>query len=279
MKIAMWLVRVLAAWAALLVVEIIAGLIVPLKVPAVPHAFLWFALNCLVLTTAISFAALRAEWRGVGLGFALASIPLFVGIANDIEGAVFLGSSGISWMRLLLHLTISFVLVAPLWGWLFSGVARGFENHHPLGSKSFRQSATRFVIADVAYIVLYFATGLIIFPLVRDFYATQTVPSLGKIVALQLLVRGPIFIAVCLLLVRMLNLVRLRSALAVGALFTIISGVAPLLTPNPFFPDAVRWVHLGEVTVVNFILGGLIAWMWSKAKAESELAKVLPMAA
>jgi hypothetical protein len=219
MNFFMWLGRVVTAWVALLAVEIIAGLIVPIHVPVLPHAFLWFALNTFIIAAVVSFAAVRSEWRGMRLGFALAAIPFFAGVANDIEGAVFLGSSGISWMRLLLHLTLSFLLVAPLWGWGFTGLATGSNNYHPVRSRRVGQFAARFVAADIAYVVLYFAAGLIIFPFVRDFYATQTVPSAGKIVALQMLVRAPIFIAICLLLVRMFNLTRWNSALAVGAVF------------------------------------------------------------
>src|SRR5205809_5710869 len=44
----------------------------------------------------------------------------------------------------------------------------------------------------------YFVAGTIIFPFVRDFYATQTLPPFGQLVILQLLVRGPILVGLCL---------------------------------------------------------------------------------
>ena len=86
------------------------------------------------------------------------------------------------------------------------------------------------------------------------------------ILGLQLLVRGPVFILLCLALVRMLGLPRLGGALAVGAVFTILSGVAPLLMPNPFFPDAVRWAHFCEVTSSNFVFGAIVGWLWGQPK-------------
>src|ERR1700730_16747097 len=46
--------------------------------------------------------------------------------------------------------------------------------------------------------------------------------------------------------------------------FTFLSGVAPLLMPNPFFPDSVRWVHFCEVTSENFVFGVIVAWLWGK---------------
>ncbi len=46
-------------------------------------------------------------------------------------------------------------------------------------------------------------------------------PSGGQIVAMQFLLRGPMFILVCLLLLRMFRLPHLAGALAVGLAFTV----------------------------------------------------------
>jgi hypothetical protein len=138
------------------------------------------------------------------------------------------------------------------------------EHYHPIQAKSRGERAWKFVVSDFTYLFLYFGTGMIIFPYVKDFYATQHVPPMGTIAALQLLVRGPVFVLICLGLTRMLGLPRLKGALTVGLVFTLVSGVAPLLMPNPFFPDAVRWVHFGEVTSENFVFGAIVAWLWGQ---------------
>ena len=71
-------------------------------------------------------------------------------------------------------------------------------------------------------------------------------------------------------MVRMLGLPRLSSALIVGLLFTLLSGVAPLLMPNPYFPDAVRWMHFMEVTSSNFVFGAIVGLLWGQPQvAES----------
>ena len=123
----------------------------------------------------------------------------------------------------------------------------------------------RFALSDVLYLLLYFGAGVIIFPYVRDFYATQTVPPAKTIVGLQLLLRGPVFVAVCLLLMRMIGLSRWKGALVLGFVFTMLSGVVALLPPNPYFPDAVRWVHFGEVVSSNFVFGMLVGLIWGKS--------------
>jgi hypothetical protein len=83
---------------------------------------------------------------------------------------------------------------------------------------------------------------------------------------LELLVRAPAFIVLCLLLVRMLGLPRLSGALAAGAVFALLSGVAPLLMPNPYFPDVVRWAHFCETSSSNFVFAALVAWLWGQPK-------------
>jgi hypothetical protein len=39
-----------------------------------------------------------------------------------------------------------------------------------------------------------------------------------------------------------------------------------MIAPNPFFPDAIRWVHLGEITVSNFLLGVFVSWLWKPTR-------------
>jgi hypothetical protein len=55
-----------------------------------------------------------------------------------------------------------------------------------------------------------------------------------------------------------------------------IGGVMSLLAPNPLFPDAVRFVHLAEVTSSNLVFGALVGWMlWREAAVqEAPLARV-----
>jgi hypothetical protein len=113
---------------------------------------------------------------------------------------------------------------------------------------------------------------MIIFPFVQDFYATQRIPSMSQVVSLQFFLRGPVFVLVCLTLLRMFRLPRLSGALAVGLAFTLLSGVAPLIVPNPFFPDSVRWAHFAEVTSSNFIFGAIVAFLWAKQASETKSA-------
>ncbi len=256
--------RVLLAWICLAAMQGIARLLVPLQVevPGWRHVA-WVALTDLIVVAAIAFIAMRSEWRGWRLGAALAAIPFTVAVVNIVEAVYYLEEAHLDGTRLILQAVLTYAVAALLWGRIFSAGREGQAPHfRPYGSRGIVQRAWRFVASDFAYLFGYLAAGMAIFPLVRDFYTTRTLPSPAVIFLLQLLVRGPLFVIVCVLLVRMAGLPRAKGAVAVGVVFTLVSGVAPLLLPSPYFPDAIRWVHFFEVSVTNLVFGAIIAAMW-----------------
>jgi hypothetical protein len=270
-KLSSLLLRVIAAFVAVSVIQMLAGMLLPIEAPlpgdVVRHFGEWMVLTNALTIAALSVVAFRSEWRGWRLGFCVALIPLAIVVINGIEGIVFLKNLHIAWPRIFLTSAITALVSAPVWMLLFgSRHDAPAEHFHPIASKARGERAWKLVTCDLTYLVLYFAAGTLIFPYVKSFYATQTLPSTLTIVGLQLLVRGPLFILLCLLLTRMLGMPRLSGALAVGVLFTVLSGVAPLLMPNPYFPDAVRWVHFSEVVSENFIFGLIVAWLWGQPK-------------
>jgi hypothetical protein len=285
MKFSKAILRILSAFIATSAVQVLAGALAALLLPpkavmpnVVPYILQWMFLTNAVTVAALSVLALRTEWRGWTLGVAVAAIPLAIGLIDGIEGIFFLPNSPIEWPRIFVQVTIAAALSIPVWMLLF-GRREGTlqEHYHPIASKARGERAWKLVVSDCAYLVLYFAAGTIIWPYVKDFYATQKLPPPSAILALELLLRGPAFIVLCLLMIRMLGLPRLSGALAVGVIFTLISGVAPLLMPNPYFPDAVRWAHFCEVTSSNFVFGAVVAWLWGQPRLAP--ARVLPQAA
>jgi hypothetical protein len=258
--------RGLVIFVAISVIQVIAGIIIPIKNISVPaHTFEWLLLINAMTAAALVVLAVRTEWRGWRLGAALAVIPLAILSLNALEGSVFLKNSGLPWGRISLQAVVSAVLIVPVWMIVFGRREKATtEHYHPIQAKGRGERAWKFVVSDLTYLVLYYGAGMIIFPYVRDFYATQQLPSAGTIVALQLMIRGPVFVLICLGMTRMLGLSRIGGAIMVGLLFTVISGVAPLLMPNPVFPDAVRWVHFCEVVSENFVFGAIVAWLWGE---------------
>jgi len=267
------ILRAVVVFVAVGFIQVVVGMLVPMKTAPGPNILPWLFLTNAVVVTALCIVAVRAEWRGWKLGVAVAAIPLVIASVNLLEATIFLKNAPLEFGRIFVHTVLSAALIVPVWFVLFGrrdDVAP--EHYHPMQAKTPGERAWKFVVSDLTYLFLYYGTGMIIYPYVKDFYATQTLPSLGTIVALQLLVRGPVFVLLCVALTRMLGMPRLTGALTVGLVFTLLSGVAPLLMPNPFFPDAVRWVHFCEVTSENFVFGVIVAWLWGQPMLARPLA-------
>jgi hypothetical protein len=261
--------RVLLVWIALVLVQIGSGMIVQERSSAGNNALPWFLLSNLIVAVVLCFLAFRSGWRGVRLALALSAIPLVINLANDIDGIVFLTSSGIEWKKEILRLFLASALSVPFWMLIFAGRAeRPKFNYCPFKSKPPMERLWRFVVSDIAYYVFYLAAGTTVWftsSQLRDFYATQTIPPAGKLLALQLFVRGPLYVGVCLLMARMTGLPGKLSAAALGMAFAALNGVA-LLVPNQVFPDAVRWAHFYEVVSSSFLFGLFVAWMWREKR-------------
>lgn len=220
MKLSNVLLRVIAAFAGVSLLQALAAklaaVFLPVEAPlpgdVMRHFMAWMLLTNAVTTAALSVVAVRAEWRGWKLGFSVALIPLAIVVINGIEGIVFLKNLPLEWPRIFLTSAITALLSAPVWMLLFGSRHDTADEHfRPIASKPLGERAWKLVASDLTYLLLYFAAGILIFPYVRSFYATQILPSTRTIVGLQLLVRGPLFILLCLLLTRMLGLPRLSG--------------------------------------------------------------------
>jgi hypothetical protein len=270
--------RIVFAWIVLEAIRAIVSVVIPIDVGSPPGTtFAWLAATDLIVVAAIGIAAMRSDWRGLRLGAALAAIPFTVAFVNVIEGFYFLQGTRFDATRVMLHFVLTFAVSAPVWGRIFSkDRAQPAPNFRPWGSRGVASCVGRLAASDVAYLVVYLAGGFTIISFVRDYYATRTLPPPEVIFGLQLLVRGPLFILVCILLVRMMGMARGRGAFAIGAIFALVSGVAPLMMPSPYLPDAIRWVHFWEVSVTNFIFAVLVAAMWGPPKAAPAAQPVKP---
>lgn len=283
MKLSQVILRTLAVFVAVSILEGVAGMIAAIVFPPKPmpnlpqHLAEWLLVTNAITIALLAIIAVRSEWRGWQLGAAIAVIPLTASLVNGIEGLVFLPNLPIAWPRIFLTAGLTAVFSVPVWMLLFGRRPQAAgedkrDHFHPIASKGRGERAWKFVLSDFSYLAFYFIAGSIVFPYVKAFYATMVLPTWSTILTLELLIRGPVFVVVCLLIVRMLDLPRVSGAFATGAIFTVLTGVVPLLMPNPYFPDAVRWAHFCEVTSSNFVFAALVAWLWGRPKLTAPLA-------
>ncbi len=260
-------VRFVLAWIALIAAQMVAGMVIQLNYPPMPHMLPWLLLANAFVVVALGGAATRSEWKGWKLGLALFAIPAAIATVNMLEGVIFLTNVKLDWRGTFELTVVGYALAAALWTLIFnskSSAAGADEWAFP--ERGVLQKVWRFAFCCAAYVFLYFLAGSIVIPYVRDFCATQHIPSFGQVLLLQFFLRGPVFVLVCLLLMRMFRLPVVSGALAVGLAFTLLSGVATLIVPNPFFPDSVRWVHFCEVTSSNFVFGCVVGLIWGNTQ-------------
>jgi hypothetical protein len=251
------------AWVALVAAQIVAGIPMP-SMPVAPHAFPWMLASNALFVFALAPAAMRAPWRGWRLYLALVAIPVATTITNAIEGIFFLTHLNIRWTWVVAYSILSNALAMALWLVIFRRVPRETPAMPSSPQLSPGTKFRDFALCDFAHLCLYFIAGMIVWPFIRDFYAGQSVPPFWKIAALQFFFRGPVFVLLCILLLRMYRLTGIAGALAVGAAWALFNGALPLLVPNAYFPDSVRWAHLIETTSSNFLFGMLTGWLWGR---------------
>ena len=118
----------------------------------------------------------------------------------------------------------------------------------------------------IAYELLYWTAGTLVYPYVADFYATRTILPAVMVAAVQI-PRSLIFVgAVYPLLKSGLRGAPLVLALAYG----VIGGVAPLLPDNPYMPADIRFYHAIETSLSNVIFGLVVGLLFTRGRPAAQ---------
>jgi hypothetical protein len=261
--------RVLAATLAFMVVQGVAASITSALFgafpPMPPGAAGWVVLSNLLTVAVLAILAVRSRLGGIRLAAWVALLHYGIGSFNSMIEAVFFNVFGTTdlarylLMGALVAIGFAPLLVVILGRWRKAASAGAVAHvSFPASPSSW---AWRLAAADVLYFLCYFGAGIVIFPFVREFYLSRELPSRLMVAAVQLLFRGPVFIAIVLLALRFLDGERWERSVLVGAMLSILGGVAPLLIPNPYIPDSVRWPHFFETGISNFVYGWAAAWL------------------
>jgi hypothetical protein len=202
---------------------------------------LWLALN-------LVGAALVARFGGGARWAARWWLLYGVAALNPLLEAVVFGvmKPGDTVMPLGVHAAVTGVGALGMW-WLVRDEA---------GAGGLRTQWWRWVVVAGSYVVLYFVAGMLVFPFVREFYATKTLPSIGLLVPLQV-VRGLLYAGYA---APWLARAGAGRPWVLGYVFAVVGGVAQLLLDdNPYMPREVRYPHMVEVGCSNFVFGWLVA--------------------
>jgi hypothetical protein len=233
-----------------------------------------------VNTLVMSWLILRSPLSGWSLSAAM--VALFFGVQTfqpQVESLIFQFNPGYAShlpMAMIPRLFLAGLLHAVLWIPL---AIRILGRWRPDSSPSTTPPALaagwrwKLPLAALSYVVLYFTFGYYVAwrsPAITAYYQGTDPGSFAAQLASVLhdtpwlfaaqLLRGVLWTALALLVVRTTTGTRLETALATGALFSVLM-CSGLLLPNPYMPHDVRMVHLVETATSNFLFGVLVVWL------------------
>lgn len=209
-----------------------------------------------LLTPALDLAAMlllaaMTPARGLRLFLALIALGFGIGVVNVLDEAVLFQLMPPSLALPAVTYSTAVMAVASALAVLVAGKALG-RGAPPI---ALRLTPLRLLALVAAYVALYFVAGMLIFPMVKAFYADTRIPSLPVLLAIQA-VRGAIYVAACIPLLR---LGPRLAPLTLGLAVPIIAGFAPLAADNPLMPAQARAWHALEIGWSNFVFGALMA--------------------
>lgn len=215
-----------------------------------------YVLFNLAVLWVVARASAASGWRLISMLFLLGFI---VGSVNSLIEAVFFTVLTLrEVIAAAVPAAIVFAILSPLAALLAGRLKEGADA--PLEQGGFTPVTLLGVV--VAYELLYWSAGLLVFPYVEHFYANRGLPPGYDVAALQV-VRSLIFAGAAYPLLRS----GLRGApLVLGLVYSVIGGVAPLLPDNPYMPADIRFYHGIEVSVSNFIFGVVVGLLYSRRK-------------
>jgi hypothetical protein len=223
--------------------QAIAGMLVgPVAIEAPPNVLPWLIVSNTIIAGILIWFARQSSWTGLRLAAALFAIGWGIRDVNSLIEAQFLDFfkrgefRSIFLQSMVVSLLFAPVVVLLAGRWRDAGsVDVGLTRRTPVNW------VARIAACGAVYLLCYFVFGLLVLPFIRHFYTEMPEPV--GLFLFQLLVRGPLFAVLGLTVARMIPGDRRAHALRVGLALSVLGGVAPLMVPNPYLPDEVRWAH------------------------------------
>lgn len=231
-------------------------------------------------TVVLSYTVIRSRWSGWRLMVTV--FIVFYGITtflSQIESVVFLKHLvNIIPAEMIPKLFAQGAIVAALFApmlVLFWRKKKGPDTHEPNRRliMPLKEWAWKLLLVAVIYIAVYTSFGAFVFlPLAgeafREYYSGLEMP--WWIIPFQGL-RGLIWAALALPVIRMMKGGWWEAGLAVSLLFSVLMG-SLLLVPTEIMPDKIRLAHLVEVSSSNFLFGWVVVWLFHRRHTRSAAA-------
>lgn len=239
--------------------------------PMPPLAAAWLPTlgSGLLLAAALAWPVLRSAHRGRRLALDLFVAVLGVHVVLVVVEAIlfldFIPASDVA-LGTVQDVLVAVVLTAVLTATLGRPPRPSRDAPAPGPSFGAWGWVWRLAVCALAYLVLYFTAGALIWEQVRPYYEGIGLEP-GLIIFPTQIVRGTLYVLFTLPLLRALVLRRWQASLAVAVMYPLLAGVSVLIVPNPVMPGWVRGWHLMEIGWSNFVFGALVGFLFWNPRA------------
>ncbi len=229
----------------------------------------WFLLGSMLLAAFLAPLSHHAQAGGLTRWLILSLfVWVYAAVGMVLESFFFMMTGAVSSLEKGLFTTLNFLLPALLScggvAWLFRPAAN--SNQPPsFAAHSPKDWLWRALAALLAYPLIYFAFGLLVQPLIGDFYAAGqyelTIPTWGQMLPLQL-ARSLLFLLVSLPLIGFWGGARRTLWLSLGFAIFACTGFMAVLTAY-WFPWQMRLFHGLELLADGLLYAGVLTWLFA----------------
>ncbi len=230
----------------------------------------WFLLGSMVLAAALvpisqRFSASRlARWLYLTL-----FVWVFSVIGMVLESFFFMKTGAVSSLKNGLFTMLNFLLPTLFMSGMVVNLylpVSGRKLSLNFAPKNLISWLWRILTALSAYPLIYFSFGLIVQPLIGNYYATSqyelTVPTWRQMIPLQLL-RSLLFLLVSLPIIGFWNGSRRVLWLSFGFAIFVCTGFMAVLTAY-WFPWQMRLFHGMELLADGMLYSGVLTWLFAR---------------
>ncbi len=213
------------------------------------------------LLTAAAMGLIVARSRASGPALVVAVAGLVFGVSwlvNIPEGVLFDVIPVTMAPPMLLRGLLTCVVVATVVAWVAGRLRQ--EDTGPSGALPIRSAWSllwRLLATVAVFAVCYIGAGLLIYPLVKAYYAGRAMPQPSAMLAMQVLRSLAILGAAYPALRTFAS--RRDAALVLGVALPVVGVIVPMLPQNTLMPPSIRLAHTLETAPYLALFGVLIA--------------------
>jgi len=276
--------RLTAAFIAMLIAYSLSTMVIAetnaIMTPAeVSQAARALIIISLIYSLVLSFLILRSPWHGLKLIGAVIVVQFGVEtFMAQIETLYF--NSAIHMETTMLVSIVAAgalraLIFAPLAVFIFGKMKKSVQPEEERAALVLSKWGKRFAALALLYVLVYFVFGYFVawqWAETRLFYSGTTAIKpffvhfwdlfrTDPIILPFQVLRGALWTALALLIVRMMKAKRWEASLAVASTFAVLLSLPLGLFPNPYMPPAVAQSHFVEVSSSMLLFGGTAGWI------------------